>query len=166
MGARRIGFLAYRNQASTVKARIAGYRDALPAGTRAGVPGDIVYVPAGSRFDLPAEALKFEAFVCANDRLAGHLMHALIERGIRLRITGIDDVNYAALLPVPLTTVHQPCRDIGETALRILLERLERPISGALITSRPVCRGSVHRAISEAARSNPESRWRPSAFVQ
>ena len=44
-----------------------------------------------------------------------------------VRIVGIDDVNYASLLPVPLTTVHQPCREIGETALRVMLERLERP---------------------------------------
>jgi DNA-binding LacI/PurR family transcriptional regulator len=36
-------------------------------------------------------------------------------------------VNYAALLPVPLTTVHQPCREIGEAALRVMLERLARP---------------------------------------
>ena len=43
------------------------------------------------------------------------------------RIAGIDDVSYAALLPVPLTTVHQPCREIGETAMRVMLERLERP---------------------------------------
>jgi DNA-binding LacI/PurR family transcriptional regulator len=42
-------------------------------------------------------------------------------------LVGIDDVSYAELLPVPLTTVHQPCRDIGETALRVMLERLDRP---------------------------------------
>ena len=58
-------------------------------------------------------------------------MHTLMARGIRIpkdvRIVGIDDVNYAALLPVALTTVHQPCRDIGETALRVMLERLNRP---------------------------------------
>jgi len=52
-------------------------------------------------------------------------------QGVRIprdvRIVGIDDVNYASLLPVPLTTVHQPCREIGEAALRVMLERLERP---------------------------------------
>ena len=34
---------------------------------------------------------------------------------------------YASLLPVPLTTVHQPCHDIGEAALHAMLERLDRP---------------------------------------
>jgi DNA-binding LacI/PurR family transcriptional regulator len=74
--------------------------------------------------------LECDAFVCSNDRIAGQLMHALIARGIRIpqdiRIAGIDDVNYASLLPVPLTTVHQPCREIGEAALRAMLERLDR----------------------------------------
>ena len=78
-----------------------------------------------------AEARECEAFVCANDRVAGRWMQMLLEHGVRIphdeRIVGIDDVNYASLLPVPLTTVHQPCREIGEAALRVMLERLERP---------------------------------------
>jgi DNA-binding LacI/PurR family transcriptional regulator len=36
-------------------------------------------------------------------------------------------VKYASLLPVPLTTVHQPCADIGTTAIAAMLERLSRP---------------------------------------
>ena len=58
-------------------------------------------------------------------------MQTLLGQGVRIprdvRIVGIDDVNYASLLPVPLTTVHQPCREIGEAALRVMLERLARP---------------------------------------
>ena len=72
-----------------------------------------------------------DAFVCANDRIAGRLMQALLGRGVRIpgdvRLVGMDDVNYASLLPVPLTTIHQPCRDLGETALRVMLERMARP---------------------------------------
>jgi DNA-binding LacI/PurR family transcriptional regulator len=83
------------------------------------------------RFVLPPAMRECDAFVCANDRVAGRLMHTLLTAGLRIprdiRIVGIEDVNYAALLPVPLTTVHQPCRDIGEAALRVMLERLDRP---------------------------------------
>jgi DNA-binding LacI/PurR family transcriptional regulator len=78
---------------------------------------------------------KFDAVVCANDKLAGGVMHALLNQGVRIpedvRIVGIDDVAYASLLPVPLTTVHQPCQDIGEAALHAMLERLDRPRSPA-----------------------------------
>lgn len=125
LGARRIGFVAYQDQAATVNSRIAGYRDALHG------PGDVFHLVPKSPLDLQPDLLGCDAFVCANDRIAGHLMHALLAKRIAIpkdvRIVGIDDVNYAALLPVPLTTVHQPCRDIGETALRVMLDRLDRP---------------------------------------
>lgn len=127
-GARRVGFLAYRNQASTVMARIQGYTDAL--GKRYET-ARVFWGRAGSRLELPQDARECDAFVCANDRVAGHLMHSLIVQGSRVpkdvRIVGIDDVNYAALLPVPLTTVRQPCRDIGEAALQMMLDRIRRP---------------------------------------
>jgi DNA-binding LacI/PurR family transcriptional regulator len=131
LGARRIGFIGYENQASTVKARIRGYKDALSANI-AGKTGERIFlVRPGDRLVLPAAARDCDGFVCANDRIAGHLMHTLRAQRIRVpqdvRLVGIDDVNYAALLPVPLTTVHQPCRDIGETALRVMLGRLDRP---------------------------------------
>jgi DNA-binding LacI/PurR family transcriptional regulator len=72
-----------------------------------------------------------DAFVCINDRVAGQLMHAFLLRGVRvpndIRIVGIDDVAYASLLPVPLTTVRQPTREIGEAALNAMLDRLRAP---------------------------------------
>jgi GntR family transcriptional regulator of arabinose operon len=130
LGSRRIGFFAYKYQASTVRARIAGYKEALAAHSGSKSEVRIVYGSPNRRLDLPA-AQNCDAFVCANDRIAGHLMHALLSQRTRIpesiRLVGIDDVNYAGLLPVPLTTVHQPCHEIGEAALRLMLERIERP---------------------------------------
>jgi DNA-binding LacI/PurR family transcriptional regulator len=127
LGAQKIGFLGYLDQASTVRLRISGYRDALGESREPRV----FLLPPQDKLDLPPHAGACDAFVCANDRVAGRLMHALIARGVRIpddvRIVGIDDVNYASLLPVPLTTVHQPCREIGEAALELMLARLERP---------------------------------------
>jgi DNA-binding LacI/PurR family transcriptional regulator len=131
LGAQRVGFIGYENQAATVKARITGYKEALSTVAHNGTRERVYLVTPTGRLKLPAAALKCDAFVCANDRVAGHLMHALMAQGMSVpqdvRLVGIDDVNYAALLPVPLTTVHQPCREIGETALRVMLERLDRP---------------------------------------
>jgi GntR family transcriptional regulator, arabinose operon transcriptional repressor len=124
---RRIGFMGYRDQASTVKLRIAGYREALGESATPRV----FLLPPEERMTLQEAALECDAFVCANDRVAARLMHALMARKVRIprdvRIVGIDDVNYAGLLPVPLTTVRQPCREIGEAALRLMLDRLDRP---------------------------------------
>jgi GntR family transcriptional regulator, arabinose operon transcriptional repressor len=122
LGARRIGFLALKGQASSVVGRIAGYRE---------VVADPHVFEVGETLELPAAAYDFDAFVCSNDRIAGHLMFHLLAAGRRIpgdvRIVGIDDVRYASLLPVPLTTIHQPCREIGEAALRMMLQRLTHP---------------------------------------
>jgi GntR family transcriptional regulator, arabinose operon transcriptional repressor len=36
-------------------------------------------------------------------------------------------VKYASFLPVPLTTLHQPCQQIGNAAMAAMLDRLENP---------------------------------------
>jgi GntR family transcriptional regulator of arabinose operon len=134
-GAKRIGFFARPDSAPTVDARIAGYRDALRvlrnggAGSRGivrlGDATDAKFVRSLVRKERP------DAFLCANDHTAGDLMHTLLSLGRRIpediRIVGIDDVKYARLLPVPLTTQHQPCRDIGRTALGVMLDRIANP---------------------------------------
>jgi len=58
-------------------------------------------------------------------------MRMVMDLGYRvlrdLRIAGIDDVGYAKLLPVPLTTIRQPCRTIGEAAMTTMLQRIQQP---------------------------------------
>ena len=66
-----------------------------------------------------------------NDLTAARLMQTLLGFGIRIpediRIVGMDDVRYASLLPVALTTIHQDCAGIGAVAMATMLERLEHP---------------------------------------
>ena len=132
-GAKRIAFLARPNSAPTVDARIAGYREALLL--QSDRPGrDLVHIGDASDPKFIKSILKKhqpDAFVCANDLTAGNLMHALMSLGQRIpddiRIVGIDDVKYARLLPVPLTTLHQPCRDIGRIAMTVMLDRIANP---------------------------------------
>ena len=72
-----------------------------------------------------------DGFVCANDFTAAHLLKTLNELGVtvpgKVRMAGIDDVKYASLLSVPLTTIHQPCADIGAMAIAAMLERVRNP---------------------------------------
>jgi DNA-binding LacI/PurR family transcriptional regulator len=42
-------------------------------------------------------------------------------------VVGFDDVHYATRLSVPLTTMHQPGREIAVVALRALLDRIADP---------------------------------------
>ena len=132
VGARLVGFVARPHTAATVDARAAGYREALAAHSRADT------VPRVGRFD-PAdraavsaflESAPLDAVVCANDRTAGELMQTLQQLGRAvpddIRLAGIDDVQYAALLPVPLTTLRQPTRQLGDAAFSAMLERVAR----------------------------------------
>ena len=137
LGSRRIAFMALPNSAATVGAREAGYREALYAWN---APLDRALVwrmdpsdPALVRALM--DSCRPDAVVCANDRTAGRLMHTLLQLGYAipqdLRLVGIDDVEYASLLPVPLTTLRQPTRQIGEAALSAMLERVARPTLAA-----------------------------------
>jgi DNA-binding LacI/PurR family transcriptional regulator len=132
LGSQRVAFVAQPNAAATVDAREAGYREALYA---AGAPIDRALI---HRFDASEgdavrqlmESDRPDAVVCANDRTAGRLMQSLIKLGYGVpkdvRLVGIDDVEFAALLPVPLTTLRQPSRQIGDAALGAMLERVSR----------------------------------------
>ena len=132
-GVKRVVFVAKPLSASTVTSRIAGYREALLANgirplqdlVRRGDPDDIDFLLKMLKECRP------DAIVCANDFTAARVMAGLANCGIsvpdQMRIVGIDDVKYASLLPVPLTTQHQNCADIGAMALATMLQRLEQP---------------------------------------
>jgi GntR family transcriptional regulator, arabinose operon transcriptional repressor len=129
-GALRAAFFCRPNSAPTVDARIAGYREAL-GGAYSQQKESFVYTGDPSDADFVKNLLKrdrIDGFLCANDTTAGHLMHTLMSLNQRIpediRIVGIDDVKFARLLPVPLTTLHQPCRDIGRVALSVMLDRI------------------------------------------
>lgn len=72
--------------------------------------------------------LDSDAIICANDFTAASLLKTLNTLKItvpgRVRVVGFDDVRYATVLPVTLTTVHQPCREIATTAFRAMQERI------------------------------------------
>ena len=132
-GVKRVAFVAKPQSASTVTARIAGYREALFAHgirpqhdfVRRGDPDDPDFLRRVLKECQP------DGIVCANDFTAARLMISLANQGVivpeELRVVGIDDVKYAALLPIPLTTQHQNCADIGAMAMLTMLQRVENP---------------------------------------
>jgi GntR family transcriptional regulator, arabinose operon transcriptional repressor len=131
-GARRIAFVALPNAAATVDAREAGYREALHGHRLACEPSLAQRLDPGDASAVRAllDAGRPDAIVCANDWTAGRLMHALLALGVAVprdvRLAGIDDLPFAALLPVPLTTYQQPARHIGAAALSAMLDRIQR----------------------------------------
>jgi DNA-binding LacI/PurR family transcriptional regulator len=129
-GCRRLAFVGRPRSAPTVDARISGYREAL---------ADADLDPTICRIDPEGQAEvkrilgkhRPDGFVCANDFTAAQLLKTLNGLGVsvpdQVRMAGVDDVKYASLLSVPLTTIHQPCADIGAAAIGAMLDRLRNP---------------------------------------
>jgi DNA-binding LacI/PurR family transcriptional regulator len=159
-GAQRPIFICRPGSAPTVDARIAGFREAV-MDCALEFKADLIR-RVDSRDPAVVQRIVKEtmtdAIVCANDFTAAQLMKALHELKIpvpeTIRIAGIDDVKYASLLPVPLTTIHQPCGELGAVAIETMVQRLQHPAlpardvslnfrlvvrrsSGADISSRP-----------------------------
>jgi DNA-binding LacI/PurR family transcriptional regulator len=132
LGSRRVDFLWQPNTAGTFAMRLIGYREAL---LRAGIEPSRSFEHEGDPTDL--EFLKgllqagIRDLICVNDETAALCMRSLDQLGARvpkdLRIAGFDDVKYAQLARVPLTTVRQPCRALGDVALRTMIERIANP---------------------------------------
>lgn len=131
-GCRRVMFVGRPGSAPTVDARIAGYREALANSPLSSEPS-VSRVEPQDRKQVKAALTKHrpDGIVCANDFTAGHLLKTLNELGVSvpkgIRLAGIDDVKYASLLSVPLTTIHQPCPAMGAAAVGAMLERLRHP---------------------------------------
>jgi len=133
LGMRRIAYVTKALTASTVDARIAGAKIAmldndleLPRPfVHMGDPGDLKFVRS------VVQGRKYDAIMCTSDHIAALLLQSLNRLGIKvpddLRVVGFDDVRFASLLTVPLTTTEQPCRDIAVSAYNALRERLADP---------------------------------------
>lgn len=132
-GCKQVMFFARVGAAGTVDARIAGFMEAVVRDTGT---FESKLVQRGDPSDEQAVA-KFvsehqpDGIVCGNDVTAGQLMHTLDRLGLDVPddvlVAGIDDVKYAELLRVPLTTIHQPCEAMGEAAFRAMIDRIGNP---------------------------------------
>lgn len=91
-------------------------------------------VDAGLRITQRARHDWPEAIFAGNDLIALGLLQSLTARGRLLvpndiELIGFDDIPFAAAAAVPLSSLRQPSRMIGRTALRVLLEEAADPES-------------------------------------
>ncbi len=97
------------------------------------------------------------AIVCFNDQQALAVMTALKELNIRvpdeISIVGNDDIYYAKIYPVPLTTIRAPQHEIGKKAAEILIRNIESqkrlPIERIVLETEFIVREST-RILSHA----------------
>jgi LacI family transcriptional regulator len=139
-GYRRIVAISLEPEPSSCTERLAGYTDAMDAhelparvemgGTTAGTNAEMARIVDGW---IVAEAIP-DAVFAVNDGLALLLIRALRDRGLRVpndvAVAGFDDIGAAALMEPLLTTVRQPFYEMGQTAARLLLDRMAGTYTG------------------------------------
>ena len=140
LGHRRIAFVGGPLSIGQVRDRWEGARRAVD---RAGLPEDRLTPvwttattvaegrSAGERLAGLSAATRPTAAVCVNDLLALGLLQQCVQLGLRvpedLAIVGYDDIDFAAAAAVPLTSVRQPRRQLGETAAELLIDEAGNP---------------------------------------
>ncbi len=125
-------------QSSHTQERIEGFRDAFSESPL--VFNKDMIVSIGSRHEESfGNTLKYfkdrshqdypTAIVCFNDQQALAVMTALKELNISvandISIIGNDDIYYAKIYPIPLTTIRAPQHEIGRKAAEILIRNIE-----------------------------------------
>ncbi|MGF6822192.1 LacI family transcriptional regulator [Microbacterium sp. ZKA21] len=134
-GRKRLAFVGAREEVRQVRERLEGARAAVAAH-----PG-VALEPIWTSTATTQRGLAFgdeladrrpedrpDGIVTSNDHLAMGLLHGLIARGIRvpedIAVVGYDDIEFAAIAEVPLTSVRQPAREMGRAAAEILIARI------------------------------------------
>jgi len=142
-GHRRIGIVTGLPGVTSTYQRLQGYHEALAA---AGIPMDDALVREGNSrtdggaretaalLDLPAPPT---ALFVTNNLMTIGAMRTILDRSLRcpedIALIGFDDFEWASVFRPRLTTVRQPVYAIGETATRLLADRIEHRREGAAI---------------------------------
>jgi LacI family transcriptional regulator len=135
LGHRQIAFISGPKDLERAEQRLLGYRDSL---TVHGLVYNNKLVRFGSfdyqsGFDMAKELcssdLEFTAIFASNDLMAVGAIAALQENGKLvprdISVAGFDDIDLAKFFLPKLTTVYNPTFELGQTSVKMILERLK-----------------------------------------
>ena len=137
-GHKKIVHFAGPPHSTHTQERIEGFRDAFSERTLVFNKEMIIHI--GSQYEESyMKTLEYfknkkkkdypTAIVCFNDQQALAVLVVLKELNIRvpddISIIGNDDIYYAKIYPVPLTTIRAPKEEIGRKAAEILIRNIE-----------------------------------------
>lgn len=134
-GSRQIHFLNMDKDSTSSKDRLKGYKQALEAGGIAYDESIVLNmrpeIEAGYTVmrNILERGETIKALFCGCDILGIGAMEAIFEKGLNIpgdvRVCGYDDIEFAAYLRRPLTTIRQPKEVIGVKAINLLLSRIQ-----------------------------------------
>ena len=131
LGRRRPLVITGMERFGCTQQRLAGFSDVFaaagfPIAPELISPGDFTFECGMHAVNkLLASGIAFDAVFAHNDLSAAGAIKAVHEAGLTVpgdvAVVGFDDIPMAAHTDPPLTTVHQPLRQMGETAARMLM---------------------------------------------
>ncbi|MDR1825995.1 MAG: LacI family transcriptional regulator [Bifidobacteriaceae bacterium] len=114
---------------------------------------------------LAANGRPPQALFCVNDLVAAGAQQALRRAGLlgqgRCAMVGYDDLAIAAGLAVPLTTIRQPARAMGQRAAGLLLAAGAQPVEHVQFLPELVIRESTAGLIPAGRRGSSSTSRRP-----
>ncbi len=135
LGHQRIGFITGLHGVTSASDRLQGYQAAL---ADHGLPFDARLIAHGDYLETGGNtaaqklldlAQRPTAIFAANDLSAFGAMEAIGARGLRIpediSLVGFDNISQAGLVYPKLTTVHQPLEQMGQVAVKMLLEQID-----------------------------------------
>lgn len=137
LGHTRIGTISVENRFYSTATRIRGYKDALEKAGIA-VEEDYIRYAQGYTFkmgfksarSLLAQEKRPTALFCVSDMLALGAIAGAKEMGFRVpndvTVVGFDDVEYTTMFHPYITTIVQPCYQIGYTAVELVCGLIQR----------------------------------------
>jgi LacI family transcriptional regulator len=135
LGRRRPLVITGMERFGCTRQRMAGFADTFAAAGHPLSP-DLV-APGDFTFDRGRHAVAvrlaagvpFDSVFAHNDLSAAGAIKAVHEAGLKVpqdvAVVGFDDIPLSAHTDPPLTTVHQPLRQMGETAARTLMAHFD-----------------------------------------
>ncbi|MGB9677074.1 MAG: LacI family DNA-binding transcriptional regulator [Candidatus Ratteibacteria bacterium] len=135
IGHRKIAFISDK---VTTKKRLEGYEIALRE-KNIEIDEELIEIRSGRSEEIGYQAgLKLlskknrpTAIFCVNDLIAIGVLRASFELNIKvpdeISIVGFDDIPISRYLPIPLTTVSQPIKDIARESVLLLIDRIKNP---------------------------------------
>lgn len=166
LGHRRIGFISGPIRTVNRLDRLEGYRMTLqetdiefdPQFVWEGVAsnfGDVTAVELGRQgaHDLLSKTNRPTAVITINDMYAFGVYAGARDLGLNIpedvSVVGVDDIVLAEVVQPPLTTVHQPIRDITRLAVERLIGRLQdtctEPVGHQILSPTLIVRASTAR---------------------
>lgn len=158
MGHEKIAFISGPKESSTASGRYMGYVKAIK---KSGIPIDEKLIAEGDyKIDGGKKAMEkllkrevsFTAVACANDLMAVGAMEILRKNNIDIpediSVTGFDDIELSKVIHTKLTTVSQPCYDMGSYATKMLINLIEGKVlkeNNLILRPKLVIRDSVSK---------------------